>query len=202
MEQAIAVIRKQGDKYCIFSKKGKRLSCHPSREAALKRLRQIEFFKHQKGSLASVIDFLKYYGHDFEPDIFNEMSIAEYVAKAKKDEKCMHGKDPDECEECMEDEEEAESKKKKHMSKCADDIAISALMVKQTVIVKKGAGCANSREEATTHAKKHGSTKTIRETGDSYRFRQRPPSDFDQKTFRTVKVSKCVTYVLGKLKGE
>jgi hypothetical protein len=46
-----AVIRKVGSQYCIFSKTGKRLGCFPTREAALKRLRQIEFFKHQGSEL-------------------------------------------------------------------------------------------------------------------------------------------------------
>ncbi|KKM76983.1 hypothetical protein LCGC14_1374640 [marine sediment metagenome] len=41
------VVRKVGGQWCIFSEKGKRLSCHSSRKLALKRLGQIEFFKHQ-----------------------------------------------------------------------------------------------------------------------------------------------------------
>jgi len=31
---------------------------------------------------------------------------------------------------------------------------------------------------------------TVRETGNSYRFRQRPPEDFEQKSFRTINPSK------------
>ena len=42
-----AVIRKVGNEFCIFSKKGKKLSCHKTRKEALKRLRQIEFFKNR-----------------------------------------------------------------------------------------------------------------------------------------------------------
>jgi hypothetical protein len=120
-------------------------------------LRQIEFFKHQKGSLNAVISFIHTYGLDFEPTDFDGKTLEESVA--------------------------------------------AAAMVKQSVIVKKGEGCATSREEATAHAKRHGVTKTIRETSSSYRFRQRPPGDFDQSTFRTIAVSKCVSYVVGKLKG-
>jgi hypothetical protein len=41
-------IRKVGDEYTILSKKGKRLGKYGSREAALKRLRQIEWFKRHK----------------------------------------------------------------------------------------------------------------------------------------------------------
>lgn len=43
-----AYIKKRNGKWCVISKKGKSLGCYPSRKAALKRLRQIEFFKHNK----------------------------------------------------------------------------------------------------------------------------------------------------------
>jgi len=48
------VIRKVSNEYCIYSKAGKNLGCYKTREAAAKRLRQIEFFKHNgfvKGDL-------------------------------------------------------------------------------------------------------------------------------------------------------
>lgn len=45
--KALAVIRKVGDKFVVFSKTGKRLSKPLSLEEAKKRLKQIEFFKHQ-----------------------------------------------------------------------------------------------------------------------------------------------------------
>jgi hypothetical protein len=152
-----------GNKFCIFSKKGKRLSCHPTRQAALKRLRQIEFFKRQKGSLQDVISFRIHYGKDFEPDEFKGKSLKQWVAIAQER---------------------------------------RSATTKQTVIIKKGEGCASTRAEATRRAKKHGVTKTIRETSTSFRFRQRPPGDFDQKSFRTIEISKCVTYVIGRLKGK
>lgn len=41
-------IRKSGDEYTILSKKGKKLGKYKSKEAALKRLRQIEWFKRHK----------------------------------------------------------------------------------------------------------------------------------------------------------
>jgi len=44
-----AVIRKDGpsDKpYCIYSKKGKKLGCYPTRKQAEDRLAEIEMFKH------------------------------------------------------------------------------------------------------------------------------------------------------------
>ncbi len=44
----VAVVRKLNGKWCVLSKKGKKLGCYASKKAAQKRLRQIEFFKHQK----------------------------------------------------------------------------------------------------------------------------------------------------------
>jgi len=41
-------IRKSGDEYTILSKKGKKLGKYKSKEAAMKRLRQIEWFKRHK----------------------------------------------------------------------------------------------------------------------------------------------------------
>lgn len=53
MQKAQAIIRKKGDEYCVFSKDGtKNLGCSKTREGAVKRLRQIEFFKN-KGSIMS-----------------------------------------------------------------------------------------------------------------------------------------------------
>jgi hypothetical protein len=46
-ELTSAVIRKSGSQWCIFSKNGKRLECFPTRKEAVKRLRQIEFFKNR-----------------------------------------------------------------------------------------------------------------------------------------------------------
>ena len=39
-------IRKTGDEYTILSKKGKKLGKYDSKEAAVKRLKQIEWFGH------------------------------------------------------------------------------------------------------------------------------------------------------------
>lgn len=43
------MIRKVGDKYVLYSKDGKKkLGTYGSREAAKKREKQIQYFKHQK----------------------------------------------------------------------------------------------------------------------------------------------------------
>lgn len=42
------MIRKQNKKYQVVSKEGKVLGTYDTREEALKRLRQIEYFKHQE----------------------------------------------------------------------------------------------------------------------------------------------------------
>ena len=48
-EQLDEVIRKKGGKYCLFSKKTKRnLGCYPTRAGAMKRERQVQYFKHLK----------------------------------------------------------------------------------------------------------------------------------------------------------
>ncbi len=46
-ERTDAVVRKVGSQWCVFSKSGKNLGCFATRQEALKRLRQIEFFKRR-----------------------------------------------------------------------------------------------------------------------------------------------------------
>ena len=49
-ERSISMIKKDKDGYKVVSKKGKNLgSGYKTREAAAKRLRQVEFFKRKKG---------------------------------------------------------------------------------------------------------------------------------------------------------
>jgi hypothetical protein len=42
-------ITKEGSKYILWSHKGKRLGTFPTRAAAVKREREVEYFKHKKG---------------------------------------------------------------------------------------------------------------------------------------------------------
>lgn len=74
----------------------------------------------------------------------------------------------------------------------------SGSMVVQTVIVSKGKGM--TRPKAVAIAEGFGKAGKIDETGSSWRFRQKDPSLFDSKTFRTKKVNPSTTIVLGKLK--
>jgi hypothetical protein len=56
LDTSEGVIRKVKDEYCIFSEEGKSLGCYKTKESALKRLRQIEFFKRNgfvKGDLVA-----------------------------------------------------------------------------------------------------------------------------------------------------
>jgi len=46
----IAKVVKRKNKWCVISQEGKSLGCYPTKEKAVRRLRQIEFFKHKKGS--------------------------------------------------------------------------------------------------------------------------------------------------------
>lgn len=54
-ENLVGVVRKQGNKFCIFSKSGKKLSCHETRQEAVKRLGQIEFFKRHGAVTAKIV---------------------------------------------------------------------------------------------------------------------------------------------------
>lgn len=45
--EEVSFVRKEGDKWYVYSKEGKKLSSgYPSRKEAVKRLREIEYFKH------------------------------------------------------------------------------------------------------------------------------------------------------------
>jgi hypothetical protein len=51
MDKAIAKIVKKGDQWCVVSEDGtKNLGCSKTREGAVKRLQQVEYFKHTKGN--------------------------------------------------------------------------------------------------------------------------------------------------------
>lgn len=51
-EQLDEVIRKKDGKYCLFSKKTKRnLGCYPTKAGAMKRERQVQYFKHLKETI-------------------------------------------------------------------------------------------------------------------------------------------------------
>lgn len=71
-------------------------------------------------------------------------------------------------------------------------------MVVQTLILAKADF---SKEEAIAWVESHDfHAEKIDETEDSYRFRQREPSEFDQESFRTITLTKGVQAVVGKLK--
>lgn len=70
----------------------------------------------------------------------------------------------------------------------------------QSVIVKKGEGCASAISEAKGKVPEGMKTEKVDETDSSFRFRQMEPSLFDEGTFRSKEVNSCVTLVLGKIK--
>lgn len=73
-------------------------------------------------------------------------------------------------------------------------------MAKQTVIISKN--IANDREAAKAIAKQFADRLyTARETGQSYRFRQKPPEYFDPKSYKTFKPREGVAIVYGRLLG-
>jgi hypothetical protein len=60
-EQLNEIIVKRGDKYCLVSKtktkegKRKSLGCYPSRSGALKREKQVQYFKHLKEEIIKAL---------------------------------------------------------------------------------------------------------------------------------------------------
>lgn len=55
-EQLDEVIRKKGGKWCLFSKKkNKNLGCYPSRAGAVRREKQVQYFKHLKELILKTI---------------------------------------------------------------------------------------------------------------------------------------------------
>ena len=69
----------------------------------------------------------------------------------------------------------------------------------QTLIMSKSQF--STRESALNWAKQHGfKSETIRETSNSWRIRQRPPSDFIQTSFRVTNLTNGVNAVIGHLK--
>ncbi len=102
-------------------------------------------------------------------------------------------------------EEEASLKKKnvvRTVSAALRDIAreIMAEDAMQTIIVKKSHPDVESRADAQRIADKHGKVYTSRETGTSYRFRQRDDDDFVADSFRTEQRDAHVSVVWGELK--
>lgn len=68
----------------------------------------------------------------------------------------------------------------------------------QTILVSKEV--APSEAEAKKKALKYGRADKVDETEQSFRFRQRPPSDFVEGSFRSFKPEEGVTLVFGQLK--
>lgn len=68
MDKTTAVIRKKGDKYCVFSKSGKNLGCSDTMEGAKKRLQQVEFFKKAKSRGINRADPLDSVGREVDPE--------------------------------------------------------------------------------------------------------------------------------------
>lgn len=66
----------------------------------------------------------------------------------------------------------------------------------QAIIVKKGHGMTRAKAKAKAGRVMDGTPETSRETSTSFRFRQAPPKQFS--IFRTKKIGKGVTLVLGK----
>lgn len=76
MEKINAKIIKRGNQWCLVSKDGtKNLGCFISKKAAEQRLRQIEYFKHSKGSYMNYNDFF----NNFSKFIVDPKTIGQVV---------------------------------------------------------------------------------------------------------------------------
>jgi len=87
------MIVKSGSQYCVRSKKGKNLGCSPSRAGAVKRLRQVEYFKHMKEerNIMSFKEFLNEeqewsatvtYTHPEKGEVSEKVTSKENIRKA------------------------------------------------------------------------------------------------------------------------
>ena len=42
------VVKKEGNKYCVYSKSGRKLGCHPTKTQAIKQLQAVEISKARR----------------------------------------------------------------------------------------------------------------------------------------------------------
>ncbi len=74
----VSFIRKLKNKWIVYSKKGKKLGSYKTKQEALKRLKQIEFFKHKKASKSKELDLT-------DLDSFSYSAILRLLNKTNKD---------------------------------------------------------------------------------------------------------------------
>jgi len=74
-------IVKSGSEYCVRSKKGKNLGCSPSRAGAVKRLRQVEYFKHMKEEKEQEWSATVYYTHPEKGDVSERVTSKVNIRK-------------------------------------------------------------------------------------------------------------------------
>lgn len=75
-------IVKSGSEYCVRSKKGKNLGCSPSRGGAVKRLRQVEYFKHMKEENEQKWSATVHYTHPEKGEVSEVVKSKESIRKA------------------------------------------------------------------------------------------------------------------------
>jgi len=74
-------IVKSGSEYCVRSKKGKNLGCSPFRAGAVKRLRQVEYFKHMKEEKEQEWSATVYYTHPEKGDVSERVTSKVNIRK-------------------------------------------------------------------------------------------------------------------------
>lgn len=74
-------------------------------------------------------------------------------------------------------------------------------LIKQSIIIKKTHPDVHNRKDAEKIARKYADRiYTSRETQSSYRFRQRPVTDFDRESLRVEHKGKHISIIWGNLK--
>lgn len=76
------MIVKTGNEYELVSRKGKNLGKYPSREGALKRERQVEYFKHLKETQMTRISFKDFIKESEQIDELSSDTLANYKKRA------------------------------------------------------------------------------------------------------------------------
>lgn len=75
-------IVKSGEEYCVRSKKGKNLGCSPTRAGAVKRLRQVEYFKHMKEEKEQEWSATVTYTHPEKGEVSERVTSKDNIRKA------------------------------------------------------------------------------------------------------------------------
>jgi HK97 family phage prohead protease len=129
-----------------------------------------------------------------QDSIFEIRDCAGIIESAKVDENAQ------ESPISLNDNQESGMKKKTSFEQFLDAIAEQSMIVQSLIFSKEVFKTADSAKKWATD---HGfNADKVDDTEDSFRLRQREPSEFDESTFRTIDITEGVKAVAGKIKTE